>query len=252
VGAGLWLALWSPLLRVRAVEIMGARHTTAADVAVAARLSAADNLLLLSTGDVATMTEGLPWVRTARVERRLPGTVTVSVTERRPAMILVTEAGHWTVDARGRVLTEGRAGGALPELRTEPDQTTRPGEMVAAPAVRGALRAYRSLSRPARGRVDVVLAPTPERIGFRLETGTLVRWGSTERLESKGAVLHALLDRLRGEGRTAAYVDVSVPETPALSSVPLGTRPHAPDANTSGRSAKPDARGRGRERDDDR
>jgi cell division protein FtsQ len=204
---------------------VGARHTTAADVAKAARLSSADNLLLLSTGDVATMTEGLPWVRTARVERRLPGTVKVSVTERRPAMILVSEAGHWTLDARGRVLTEGRAGGALPELRAEPDATPNPGERVADRSARGALRAYGSLGRGARGRVEVVLAPTPERIGFRLETGTLVRWGSTERPESKGAVLRALLVRLRREGRTAAYIDVSVPETPALSSVALGTRP---------------------------
>jgi cell division protein FtsQ len=234
VSAGVWLALWSPLLRVRVIEIVGARHTTAADVARAAGLDPADNLLLLSTGDVATMTEDLPWVRTAKVERRLPGTVKVSVTERRPAMILATEAGPWTLDARGRVLTAGRVGGALTELRASPGAAPTPGEVVADQAARKALRAYGSLRHGTRRRVEVVLGPTPERIGFQLETGTLVRWGSVERLRAKRAVLGALLLRLRREGRTAAYIDVSVPETPALSSAPLGAPPPkapSPDAS---------------------
>jgi cell division protein FtsQ len=223
--AALWLALWSPLLRVRSVDIVGGRHTTAADVARAARLSSADNLLLLSTGDVATMTEGLPWVLSAKVERRLPGTLKVSVTERDPELILVTKSGHWTIDERAHVLAPGRKGSDLPVLRTRASESASPGEVVSHPGARAALRAYRSLRRGMRRRVEEVFARSPERIGFRLEGGTLVRWGGAERPRAKRAVLRALFDRLAREGRTMAYVDVSVPESPAVSSLPFGTEP---------------------------
>ena len=235
--AALWLALWSPLLRVRAVELVGARHTTAADVARVARLSTADNLLLLSTGDVAAMTENLPWVRSAKVERRLPGTVRVSVTERRPELILVTRAGLWTLDARARVLAAGRKGTGLPMLRVGASESPVPGNVVSHPGARAALRAYRRLRPGMQRRVEDVLARTPERIAFRLGGGTLVRWGGAGRLGAKRAILRALFDRVAREGRTVAYVDVSVPESPAVSSVPFGTS-----------SARRDDRARGRRR----
>jgi cell division protein FtsQ len=252
--AALWLALWSPLLRVRAVEVVGARHTTAADVARAARLSSADNLLLLSTGDVAAMTESLPWVRSAKVERRLPGSVKVSVTERQPELFLDTGEGVWTIDARARVLAAGRKGTHLPVLRAAASETPAPGEVVRHAGARAALRAYRSLRPGMRRRVEEVLARSAERIGFRLEGGTLVRWGGAERLQAKRAVLRALFDRVAREGRTVAYVDVSVPESPAVSSLPFGTElPDLTDGRErSGETRRPAGRDRPRRNGDQR
>src|SRR5687768_4599839 len=96
-----WVALGSPLLAVDEVKVVGARHTTSAEVAAAAGLGSEDNLLLMSTEDVEAKAETLPWVRTAEVDRMLPGTVRVRITERIPAMVVSLGAAQWTIDARG-------------------------------------------------------------------------------------------------------------------------------------------------------
>jgi cell division protein FtsQ len=222
LGLALWAAFWSPLLDVRAVEVLGGRHTTSRHIAAAADLEG-DNLLLLSTAEVARRVASLPWVRRAQVERMLPGTVRVRVRERRPAVVLAARGRHWTLDPRGRVLMAGRARPGLPELLGTAAERVRPGQVVASAAARDALEAYRSLPRRLRATVVALFAPTVERISFSFESGPLVRFGAAERLEAKRSVLRAVLQRVRQEGLSAGYVDVRVPESPALApSAPFG------------------------------
>jgi cell division septal protein FtsQ len=61
-----------------------------------------------------------------------------------------------------------------------------------------------------------VFAPTVERITFSLREGTSVRYGAAEQIRDKNEVLQVLLRRLDDEGRTAAYIDVRVPTSPAV------------------------------------
>jgi cell division protein FtsQ len=220
VAASLWAAFWSPLLRVRDVKVIGGRHVSAADVGTAAGLGSSDNLLTLSTSDVARRVASLAWVKDARVERVLPGTVVVTVVERRPAVILTVAARRWTLDARGRVLAPGAAAGGLPVVTVFEAPELRAGARVRGGPAGAALRALRSLPRSLRAEVVAAFAPTLERISFSLRDRLLIRFGAAERLRAKGHVLRALLRRLRAEGRSVAYLDVRVPESPAVSDVP--------------------------------
>lgn len=60
----------------------------------------------------------LPWVRTARVERRLPGTLYIAIEERRPIGLWQRQGRLSLVDAEGTVILENEVGrfGALPVL----------------------------------------------------------------------------------------------------------------------------------------
>jgi cell division protein FtsQ len=211
----LWFAFWSPLLEVRAVDVVGGRHTGAAEAAAAGDLLGR-NLLLLSTSDAADAIAALPWVRRARVERILPATVRVRITERRPALAARVGQAWWTVDARGRVLDAGRAVRSLPALVGLSGERPEVGDTLADPTGRSALRVLRALGEDLRRRLDAVVARSPEGITLSLRDGPLVRWGAAERLAAKRAVLRALLHRLRRDGRAVGYVDVRVPESPAV------------------------------------
>lgn len=216
VGGLTWLALFSSLLRVKHVKVIGARHTTAVEVAQVAGLDDEDNLLLLSTDEIARAARQLPWVKTATVARLLPGTVRVKIVERTPAMVVSLGGQKWTVDARGRVLAPGEARKGLPIIggvEVDPPQT---GELVGSDEVLSALRTYRSLPKGLRARIRGVFAPTVERLSFSLEGGTLIRYGAAERLKAKNQVLLALMQRLRAQGRAVAYIDVRVPTNPAV------------------------------------
>jgi cell division protein FtsQ len=216
LGAIAWVALASPLLAVDEVRVVGAEHTTSEEVAAATGLGADDNLLLLSTAEVAERAETLPWVKSAEVDRMLPGTVRVRIVERVPAMIVSLGAARWTIDSRGHVLDSGAVSEKLPVLGGAETGDIEIGTQLMTPEIQHALRAFRSLTGKLRREIVAVVAPSFERISFSLADGTLIRFGAAERLAAKNEVLDALLERLAQQGRSAAYIDVRVPTSPAV------------------------------------
>ena len=213
-GALLWVAFASPLLTVREVQVVGARHTGPAEVANAAGLSGDENLLLLSTAAVARAAKTLPWVARAAVDRKLPGTIRVAIEERSPAAVVAGGEGRWLIDARGHVLAPAPESG-LPVIADEGLDSLRPGARVTAAEVVAGLRVLRALPEGLGARVEAVFAPSQERVTLSLD-GALVRFGAAEQLDAKVVVLKALLERMHKEGIAAAYVDVRVPSSPAL------------------------------------
>lgn len=216
-----WAMFWSPLLVVRAVKVQGARNVAAGDVVNATALVGADeNLLLLSTEEVATRVEELPWVKDADVDRMLPNTVRVRVAERKPALLLSIGAAHWTLDRRGHVLAAGESRSGLPVLAGVEVAEVEPGVRLMTPESIDALKVFRSLPRGLRKQLAGIFAPTRERITLSLASGTVIRIGAAEKLTPKIKVLRALLARLRQRQIATAYVDVRVPTNPAISEAP--------------------------------
>ena len=216
LGVIAWTAFASPLLAIDEIKVVGAQHTTSEDVARAARLERGDNLLLISTGAIAEAAETLPWVKAAEVDRIMPGTVRVRITERVPAMVLSVGAARWTIDASGHVLAVGAVERDLAVISAAEVGDVEVGRLLSEPELVDALRAYRSLSRSVRRQIAGVIAPTSERISFSMADGTLIRFGAAERLDAKNEVLDALLADLRREKRVVAYIDVRVPTSPAV------------------------------------
>jgi cell division protein FtsQ len=212
-----YLMFWSPLLSVHEVRVVGAKHTTSDEIAAVAGLDAGDNLLRVSTSDIARKAEQLPWIKSAEVDRMLPGTVRVRVVERTPAMVLSLAKGRWTIDLSGAVLQHGAISDKLPVLAGVAVAGVRAGDRLQTEESIGALKAYRSLPRRMKKDVAGVFAPTQERISFSLKEGTVVRFGAAERLRAKNEVLRALLKRLHAEHSAPAYIDVRVPTNPAVS-----------------------------------
>lgn len=223
VATGVWVAFWSPVLGVRHIQVVGARYVGPEDVASVARLSRDDNLLLVSPPDIASKVEELPWVREARVDRRLPGTVRVRIAERKAAIVLSAEGERWTLDRVGNVLAGGEAADGLPVVAGMNLDEVRPGIKLRQREVRDALAAWRSLAPRIRREVAAVLAPSPERITLSLVDGTQVRFGAARELRAKNEVLSALLGELRAEGTASSYIDVRVPTNPAVSTPPRET-----------------------------
>jgi cell division protein FtsQ len=216
-----WAAFFSPLLQVDRIRVSGARHTSAEEIARVAGLDSSDNLLLVSTSSIAAEAGRLPWVKTAQVERKLPGTVKVTVSERRPSLILPAGGRRWLVDKDGRVLSEARGSHDLPVIAGMSAARVEPGATVKSEEIKGALAVLRSLPPDLRARVDAFFVPTVERLSFSLHDGPEVRYGPPRERASKNEVLKVLLRRL-GRDRSAAYVDVRIPTSPAVSTAAVG------------------------------
>jgi len=92
-------------LRVTEVEIEGRANTPEPLLRAAIGVNKGDPILGFSLEDIRTRVETIPWVEHATVERRLPGTVVVSLQERRPYAIWQNQGKYVLVDRAGQVVT---------------------------------------------------------------------------------------------------------------------------------------------------
>lgn len=100
------------LLRIREIRFEGLSRATAEELLELSPAQRGDHLLLCDIDLVAASLRRHPWVAAAEVRRALPGALSVTVTERRPAA-LVDLGGLYLVDDRGEVFKRAAPGDGL-------------------------------------------------------------------------------------------------------------------------------------------
>lgn len=223
VAVGLWALTRTPLLDVDHVRVAGARRSGAEAVVAATGIEAGDALLTTDVGAAADRIAALPWVQTVDVSRKWPGTVEITVVERRaaaavPAKVAEGEPAQWILlDASGRMLE------VVPDpgpgvLRIEvPPVAAEPGAVLE----RGAEAVLElATGRPAALQ-DRLLAMRPAPGGavegtVRLRNDVLatVRFGRPTQASAKWLALLTVLEG--AEPARLQVIDVRVPSAPAL------------------------------------
>lgn len=215
LGVAAFAATRSALLDVDHIGVQGAAPGQRAEARAAAGVSLGSPLVSVQPTSVATAIERLPWVDSASVVRRWPGTLEIRVTARVPIAVVGAGAAAVGVDRVGRSIGPAPAGTTLPVLGLPAVPTGR-----TVPASwRPALTVIAGLPADLRtevteGRVD------REGIELVLRDGIQVRFGDASRLRAKGVALRALLDRA---GRSSIDgIDLRVPAAPSLTRRPGG------------------------------
>ncbi len=85
----------------RSIQVTGAELTDPAVIESALAVARGQNLFALSTRSLVAALDGLPTVRSAQVEVRLPGTLAVTVDERVPVMVWQVGQRRYLADADG-------------------------------------------------------------------------------------------------------------------------------------------------------
>jgi cell division protein FtsQ len=110
LSAALGFAAWhgwawatrSDTFALRQVVFTGLVHAREPSLLEASGLAQGQNLFRLDLARAARALQAQPWVASARLERRLPGTIRVAVTEHRPAA-LVRFGALYVLDEQGRI-----------------------------------------------------------------------------------------------------------------------------------------------------
>ncbi len=92
-------------LRVQDIEIEGRQNTPEKLLLAALGVSKGDPILGFSVEAARQRIESLSWVDHVAVERRLPGTIWVALTERRPFAIWQTQGKFLLIDRDGQTVT---------------------------------------------------------------------------------------------------------------------------------------------------
>jgi cell division protein FtsQ len=200
----------SSLLHLRHLEVVGTTSLTRAEVVRLAALSSSTNVLWLDPGDVERRLESYPWVATATVSRRLPGTIRISVVERAPVAMIRDERGFTLLAADGVALSTVEADPALPEVVVAAGSSARSGIAQAQAAGARAIAGLDGGRRPAVVRA-VVWAGA---LTVELDGGTRVEFGEPIGIEAKAAAARRILRWATGQSASVATVNVVAPDSP--------------------------------------
>ncbi len=219
VAAGLvalyWLAT-GPLLAVRQVDVRGYARGDSADLVRALEGAAGEGTVIVpATATMRRAAAALPLGRVDLGQPYLAARPGVDVVEARPVAVVAYGGQAALVSASGRVLgppEEGRRLGAV-RLREAVPAT---GERL--PALeRAALPLLAGLPPAMRERVGDLQVDRSGVVTASLAGGPALRLGQAERMAAKARALKLMLtDVPAREMAGAAYLDLSVPENPAL------------------------------------
>ncbi len=198
-----WLLWFSSVFAARQVTVAGTQELTARHVQDAAQVPLGRPLARLDLQAIAERTARVPQVATARATRSWPGTVRVSVVERRPLLAVPQPGGYLIVDRTGLAYESRKAvpAGVL-TVQVNPDNRdllTQVG--IVADALPASL--WTEVKR--------VEATSPDAITLTLDSGVVIRWGSSVDSVLKAEVTSVLLER---DPRVS--IDVSSPHNPAI------------------------------------
>ena len=96
----------APGLTIKEVRIEGREKTPASLLRAALGVSKGDRLLSFSLDAARARIEGLTWVQSATIERRLPGTIVVTLEERRPFAVWQNGGKFQLIDRSGQVVEQ--------------------------------------------------------------------------------------------------------------------------------------------------
>lgn len=192
VGVGLLLGsaslLWAwmglqhlgrlPYFEITNVAVRGNTQVGTAEIVASLELRPGTSILEPDLTELRRRVLANPWIREARVTRRLPLTLEVAVWERTPEVLLLAERAY-LAGGDGVILAEA-AGAALPELPRValPGGRYTPGDRTPSETVPRALAVWRALRESPAIRGERLQEIRPERDGtftVRTERGVLLR-----------------------------------------------------------------------------
>ncbi|HEX8864065.1 MAG TPA: FtsQ-type POTRA domain-containing protein [Lentzea sp.] len=196
---------FTPLLGVRAVDVHGAVVLTDDEVRRAAAIEPGSPLVRLDLAGIRERVAAVPRIASIEVERQLPGTVRLLITERVPVGSVKLSDGFHLVDSTGKdyAVLPGAAPGVPDLVLAAPSSTD--------PATRAVVGVLNELPEKLRPEVVAVAATSGADVKVTLTGNRTVKWGSADDTPRKAAVLLVLLSR---PGTT---YDVSAPDLATVS-----------------------------------
>ena len=203
------VAVYSPLLALRTVQVDGASAVNSEDVRSAIDGQLGTPLALLDYDKIRQQLNAFPLIRSYVTEVVPPNTLVVHLVERAPVGTLARGAGFAIVDPAGVVLGTSAARVAGVPLITIGSSD------VDSVAFRAVVEVLLALPQDIRSRVDTAGASSIDDVTLVLsDSHQRVVWGSAERSALKARVLTELLQS-RGSAADVEY-DVSAPLSPVV------------------------------------
>jgi cell division protein FtsQ len=212
----------SPFFEVEQVLISGNELLSVERLRMLADIKLGRNIFTVDTALVEQWLSIEPLVKTARVERQLPRTVRINITERRPAAVLATGQAFVQVDNNGLVLRRMRE----LETLTLPilsgisgfSSGIAPGSCIEGENMVIALNVLNNLPDKAFPVVKEIDVTDSQKIRLYTKGGIEVRIGNSSDIAEKYLLADSIIynAQLNGVASKIGYIDISSTEKPVV------------------------------------
>jgi cell division protein FtsQ len=204
LAALLAVAVYSPLLALRHVEVAGAARVDAAEVQDSVESQLGTSLALIDYDSITDELARFPLIRSYVTELVPPNTLIIHLVEREPVGVVIDGAKFELLDPAG---IEVQSSDTRPEGIPLIDVG---GKGASSAAYRSVVEVLLSLPPELLAQVDTISATTKDNVTFLLRgVGQTVVWGSSDRSAYKASALAAMVAH-QGSDSLVEY-DVSAP-----------------------------------------
>lgn len=211
------LVMFTGVTDVTHVNFSGQKYVGLDYLRQASGIGEQQNLVTLPVGRIAKSLMRNPWIKKVEVQRRLPHTVNITISERVPVAMIEVAGDGYLVDGTGMVMAGCPVdqlkeisrihGGKNPPVIGEIVSNARVMECVKIlDGMPVAMRRLLALGNPYDGRGPVFICT----LGFN------VVYGSSKDAARKNEVMEAILTDVKNNRRRIAYVDLRVPDSPVI------------------------------------
>lgn len=221
-------------LRITTITIGGRDMTPQASVDEALGVKVGDDILGFSVEEARKRLDGLAFVEHATVERRLPGTIVVQLTERRPFAVWQNQGRFVLIDRKGAVVADQGMNGKDAEAFAQLPLVVGPGAPAAAESLIAALDAEPDV----HGHVLAAVRVGQRRWNLTLRNGCDVMLPEGE----EPVALHRLAQLQRSQQllvRPLAAIDMRLPDRLVVRPRPAPPADPAADGKTDGTTVGP-------------
>ncbi|MBS5450995.1 MAG: FtsQ-type POTRA domain-containing protein [Coriobacteriia bacterium] len=230
------VVMYSPLFMIRTIEATPTEHVTSQAISELAAVPEGSTLFNVSEHDIIERIEKNPWVASVSVTRQFPSQLTITVTERTRAALVMMSSGleAWWISSDGHwlepyAMQEATADNGVASPSDQARQAAsaaglvfvgdvaatvvpQAGTVCADAAVQGVLSYCTTFSDDMRSRIASATAASTQSISFVLTDGVEVSVGAPVDIESKERVILQLLSEHAGQ---VTYINVRTPATPS-------------------------------------
>ncbi len=256
--AALFLAyivcVWSPLFQIRRIVVMPTERVSETQVSELAAIPAGSTLFGFDEAGVEKRLLSSPWISSVRITRSLPDTLTVEVTERKVAAIVMLSNGQaaWRLSTDGvwiepvelsaitadngadsyDVQAKNAAANEGVVYVSEAAATLAPveGEKCTDEALLGLVQYMETFTPALRDQIVSACATSKESIAVVLSNGIKVSLGAPDDIELKEQTVLGILDKFQGQ---ISYINVRTPANPTYRGLTEGAASSDSDATSS-------------------
>lgn len=213
LGVGAYLLYNASFWQIKMIEATGGSHFTATQILAMAKIPPGISLLKLNKGEVAQRLMASPWVQEARLYRRLPNRVLISIVERKPFLVLKYKQQNYLLDADGYVIDRAPDNTGLPVLIDLEARRVRIGRTVEAAALREALASTKSLDPEIRQKLAWISVPDADKLAFYTTDNLQIVYGRAAEADKKNFVIKKILGSAKDK---IIYINVTIPNSPIV------------------------------------